>query len=124
MTPPRDVFDFQAHDGQITEPLRDQVHLLSNVLGQLIAEQAGMKTVEQVEVLRHLCKRAAYEATPELRDEAEAVIQGLSYDEILWLLRSYIAFFHLVNQAEKQEIIRINQERAHTATPEAPRANK
>src|SRR5690606_34725467 len=62
--------------------------------------------------LRILCKEAALDEDPSGRDRAAEIIRGLSQDEIVWLLRAYSAFFHLVNQAEQQEIIRINRERA------------
>ena len=48
-------------------------------------------------------------------------IKELSGEEIMWLLRAYTVFFHLVNQAEQQEITRINRERARHSTREAPR---
>ncbi|RMF64504.1 MAG: phosphoenolpyruvate carboxylase, partial [Bacteroidetes bacterium] len=54
---------------------------------------------------------------------AEQRIAGYDLDRIVALLRGYTAFFHLVNQAEQQEIIRINRERARRATAERPRAD-
>src|SRR5690606_4482290 len=75
-------------------------------------EQAGEGIFNLVEDLRQLCKRAANENDPAARDRAEEIIRGLGQNELVWLLRAYSAFFHLVNQAEQQEIIRINRERA------------
>jgi phosphoenolpyruvate carboxylase len=96
----------------ISQPLSNQVNLLGEMLGQAIREQAGERVFSLVEELRQLCKRAANENDPAARDQAEEIVKGLTQDEIVWLLRSYNAFFHLVNQAEQQEIIRINRERA------------
>ncbi|HEX6927039.1 MAG TPA: phosphoenolpyruvate carboxylase [Longimicrobiaceae bacterium] len=99
----------------ISQPLSQQVNLLGEMLGQAIREQAGEGIFNLVEDLRQLCKRAANENDPAARDRAEEIIRGLGQNELVWLLRAYSAFFHLVNQAEQQEIIRINRERARGA---------
>lgn len=102
----------EAESTGISKPLSKQVNLLGTLLGQVIQEQAGEETLNLVEKLRKLCKQAVIQNKPELRGEASEIVAGLDLDEIVWLLRSYTAFFHLVNQAEKQEIVRINRERA------------
>ena len=105
----------------ISTPLSEQINLLGALLGQAIRTQAGDATLAQVEDLRQTCKRASLEDRPELRAEARVLLRGLDLESIIWLLRSYTVFFHLANQAEQQEIIRINRERAHQSTPERPR---
>ncbi|CAM3372975.1 phosphoenolpyruvate carboxylase [Rhodothermus bifroesti] len=105
----------------ISRPLSEQVNLLGSLLGQVIQEEAGAEMLELVETLRQLCKQAAQENRPELREQAFARIHSATNDAILWLLRAYTAFFHLVNQAEQQEIIRINRLRARQSTAEHPR---
>ncbi len=105
----------------ISRPLSEHVNLLGGLLGQVIQEMAGPEMLELVETLRRLCKQAALENRPELREQAYTRIHSATYDELMWLLRAYTAFFHLVNQAEQQEIIRINRERAQQSTPEHPR---
>ncbi|MGI9175278.1 MAG: phosphoenolpyruvate carboxylase [Rhodothermales bacterium] len=107
--------DVAAEGTGISEPLSEQVNLLGALLGQAIREEAGGDVLDLVETLRGLCKRAANEDAPALRDEAAELIEGLDLEQIMWLLRSFTAFFHLVNQAEKQEIIRINRERARAS---------
>src|SRR5690606_18470485 len=87
----------------ISRPLSQQVNLLGEMLGQAIREQAGEGIFNLVEDLRQLCKRAANENDPAARDRAEEIIRGLGQNELVWLLRAYSAFFHLVNQAEQQE---------------------
>ena len=99
----------------ISVPLSEHVHLLGAMLGQAIREQGGAERLERVESLRRLCKRAAAGGDPGPREEAAERIRGLPLEEILWLVRAFSAFFHLVNQAEKQEIVRINRERAREA---------
>ena len=101
----------------ISRPLSEQVNLLGGMLGEAIRAREGPDALALVDELRLLCKRAETEGDPSLRARAAERIAGLDLDRILVLLRAFTAFFHLVNQAEKQEIIRINRER----TREGPR---
>lgn len=112
----------EAEGTGISRPLSRQVNLLGSLLGQAVEQQAGADMLALIEELRLACKRAAQEEDPAPREQTAARISRLSREEILWLLRSYTAFFHLVNKAEQQEIIRINRERARHSTPENPRA--
>ena len=105
----------------ITTPLSEQVHLLGTLLGHAIRQQAGEEILELTERLRILCKDAAIAGKEELRDSAAEVIQSLSIEKIVWLLRGYTGFFNLINKAEQREIVRINRERQNNATHESPR---
>ncbi len=96
----------------ISRPLSVQVNLLGGLLGRVIARQGGPQTLALVEELRLLCKRAAAENDDSLHDQAAARIAALDNDQLRWLLQSFSAFFHLVNQAEKEEILRVNRERS------------
>ncbi|MDX1632293.1 MAG: phosphoenolpyruvate carboxylase [Thermoanaerobaculia bacterium] len=106
----------------ISRPLSEQVNLLGAMLGHALRQRAGEEVFELVEELRLLCRRAAEAGDPEGLDRAVERIGELDLDRIRWILRAFGSFFHLVNQAEKLEIVRINRERARGATPEAPRA--
>ena len=105
----------------ITTPLSEQVHLLGTLLGHAIQQQAGDEILGLAEQLRVLCKDAAITGKEELRDRAAEIIQSLSREQIVWLLRAYTGFFNLVNKAEQREIVRINRERQSNATAETPR---
>ena len=105
----------------ITTPLSEQVHLLGLLLGHAIRQQAGDEILGLAEQLRILCKNAAISGEEELRDQAAKIIQSLSREQIVWLLRAYTGFFYLVNKAEQREIVRINRERQNNATTETPR---
>ncbi|WP_022835912.1 phosphoenolpyruvate carboxylase [Salisaeta longa] len=109
--------DIEAEGTGISKPLSRQVNLLGAMLGQVTAEQMGPEMLERVERLRLLCKQAAHDDAPARRDEAAEEIAGLSRDDLTDLLHVFTTFFHLVNQAEKQEIIRINRDRARAAGP-------
>src|SRR5690606_28768192 len=81
----------------ISRPLSEQVNLLGEMLGQVIREEAGEAVFARVEELRLLCKRAAAEDEPALRERAAEIVRGLGLEEIVWLVRSFTAFFHLAN---------------------------
>ncbi|MEJ2503902.1 MAG: phosphoenolpyruvate carboxylase, partial [Gemmatimonadota bacterium] len=104
----------------ISRPLSENVNLLGALLGEAIRRRAGDAIFEEVEELRRLCKRAAEEEDPALRADAAARIGDLDDEALGWLLRSYSAFFHLVNQAEKREILRVNRERSRGAAAGGP----
>ena len=104
--------DVETEGTGISKPLSEQVNLLGTMLGQVVREQSGEDMLALIEDLRLKCKEATHADDPSLRSEAEAKIEQLSHEQIVGLLRAYTAFFHLVNQAEQQEIIRINRERA------------
>ena len=106
------IEDVEVAGTGVSAPLSRQINLTGAMLGAAIREQAGEDMLRLVEDLRQTCKRAAAEGDPDLREEAAERIADLDLDEITWLLRSYTAFFRLANQAEQQEIIRINRERA------------
>ncbi|MEO7671352.1 MAG: phosphoenolpyruvate carboxylase [Longimicrobiales bacterium] len=96
------------------------MNLLGSLLGDAIVARAGAPALALVEELRLLCKRAAATGDTSLQDEAAARIHELDNDAIGWVLRSYDTFFHLVNQAEKHEIQRVNRARSADASKPRP----
>ena len=95
----------------ISPALSEHVNLLGAMVGEAVREREGDEALALVDELRLLCKQAEVLGDPQLRARAADRIRGLGLDSSLMLLRAYTTFFHLVNQAEKQEIIRINRER-------------
>ncbi len=112
--------DTASPDGA-SGPLSRNVTMLGSMLGDAVRRGAGEAIFELVERLRQLCRATATHENPGGRSEAAETIAKLDLASIDWLLRIYTAYFHLVNQAEKQEIVRINAERAGRATPDSPR---
>jgi len=96
----------------ISQPLSEDVNLLGGILGEAIAQLAGAPALELVEELRRLCKESSSSGDPVPRARAAALIAAQDEESLRWLSQAYVAFFHLVNQAEKQEILRINRERS------------
>ncbi|NND71762.1 MAG: phosphoenolpyruvate carboxylase [Rhodothermales bacterium] len=116
-----DTISLESDGTGISRPLSEQVNLVGNLLGLAIEQQAGSEKLILVEKLRGLCKMAIEDDSEAPRLEAAEIISKLPIEEIVWLLRSFTSFFHLVNQAEQQEIIRINRERSRAATTSHPR---
>ncbi len=112
---------YAAEGTGISTPLSEHVNMLGALLGEVIAEQHGPDMLKLVDDLRLQCKRAALESVPHLRNEVEAQIGQLDNATIEKLLKAYTDFFHLINKAEQQEIIRINRQRARESTTENPR---
>ncbi|MGH7507790.1 MAG: phosphoenolpyruvate carboxylase, partial [Longimicrobiales bacterium] len=108
--------DVGADGTGISRPLSENVNLLGSLLGQVIKRQAGRDVLDEVETLRLLCKRALVENDDAPRQQAESRIASLDHETLRWLLQAFGAFFHLVNQAEKQEILRVNRERARAGS--------
>ncbi len=107
--------------GDVPEPLRYHVGLLGHILGHVIREQAGDEIFSLIEDLRRQAKKAERSRDPALFEAMHRQIHSLSLDEIFWLIRAYTAFFHLANEAERQEIARINNEAEREQTDQAPR---
>ncbi len=114
-------FDPEAENCGITKPLSFQVNLLGSLLGQVIHEQAGEAIFARVEELRLLCKAANQPENEYMYEQIADRIKSLAANEISWLIRAFTIFFHLINQAERQEIIRINQDRERRADLDHPR---
>ena len=86
--------------------LRDHVDMLGRLLGEVIKEQAGEEIFLLVEEMRTRCKTAAESAQPTAFEAVRERIGGLSLDAMNWLIRSFSVFFHLVNEAERQQLKR------------------
>jgi phosphoenolpyruvate carboxylase len=114
--------DIEAEGSGISAPLSYHVNLLGTLLGQVIREQAGEPVFAKVESIRNACKEAAAAADPDAAfDEIAERLRNMSLDDLFWLIRSFSAFFNLVNEAERQEIIRINREAEISEAADDPR---
>ncbi|MSP53737.1 MAG: phosphoenolpyruvate carboxylase [Gammaproteobacteria bacterium] len=110
-----------SETGGITPQLSRQINLLGTLLGEAIAENTSAKMLALVEKLRSYSKQAEKTHDIQLLQEIATILQKLPLDDINWLLRTYTLFFTLINEAEIQEMIRINHERSLNASLEQPR---
>ena len=110
-----------AEGSGITRELSEHVNLLGTLLGQVISNQYGPDMLNLVETYRQKCKKATHSNNETEFQEVSDSIATLDTETISTLLKTYTDFFHLVNKAEQQEIIRINRKRARESDQTAPR---
>ena len=109
----RDGVEFEPKDA----PLRADVHLLGSLVGEMLAEQSGEALFELVEGCRQL---AVARRSGDSDKEAAllARLEGLSPSLAEELVRSFSAYFQVVNLAEK--VHRIRRRRDWLRTPDGP----
>ncbi len=113
----------KAEGDGISVSLSKQVNLLGELTGHAVRNQAGEELFNLVDGLREKCKKAYQDNNEALHQECGQIISELDLKRIDWLLRAYTAFFHMVNKAEQQEIVRINRKREIEAESDSPRAD-
>ncbi len=99
------------------KPLRDDVRLLGEILGDTVKRFAGdevFRTVERVRALAKSGRSGNEQAFTELAD----VLARMSLDEALPIARSFAHFLHLANIAEQHH--RVHRRRVYQRDPEAP----
>ena len=98
-------------DAEKDVPLRDDIRLLGRILGDTVREQEGEETFALVEQIRKASIRFHRDNELGARRELEAILDSLSADQTLAIVRAFSYFSHLANIAEDQHHIRRN--RAH-----------
>jgi phosphoenolpyruvate carboxylase len=96
------------------DPLRDDVRLLGDLLGEVLRGQEGNELFALVEKVRALAKRARSGNA----DDAEglrALLAALETDEALPLARAFAHFLALANIAEQHHRVRLRRERRRAA---------
>ena len=87
------------------KPLRDDVRLLGELLGETLREQEGLQLFEAVERVRALSKEARLGDASAFRQLADA-LGSLPIDAALPVARAFTHFLHLANIAEQHHRIR------------------
>lgn len=90
---------------QIAAPLREDVRLLGNLLGETLKEQAGQDLFNQVEQIRALSK-GARDGQVEAERELEKLLSSLGDEKILPLTRAFTHFLNFSNIAEQYHVVR------------------
>ncbi len=108
---------------QMPPSLRDEVRLVGEVLGQVIAEQAGDALLADVELLRRTVIRARTVGDQRggHAKAADALVSSWPLDRAELVARAFTCYFHLVNLAEERFRARALREPdpAALAPPEA-----
>jgi phosphoenolpyruvate carboxylase len=100
-------------------PLRNDIRLLGRILGDTIRDQEGASIFEIVERIRQTSIRFHRDDDRSARRELEALIDDLSPEQTVQIVRAFSYFSHLANIAEDQHHIR--RTRAHQRAGSAPR---
>ncbi|UUY06476.1 phosphoenolpyruvate carboxylase [Pseudomonas sp. J452] len=90
---------------KIDARLREEVHLLGDLLGDTIGNQRGAAFVDKVELIRQGAK-AARKGSAAGEQQLRATLDGLSDDELLPVARAFNQFLNLANIAEQYHRIR------------------
>jgi len=94
-----------------TKPLRRNVRMLGNLLGEVIAEQEGKETLDLEERIRLLTKKMRQHPSRSTERNIRTLIGTLSPGSMQRILRAFAVYFQLVNIAEQHH--RIQRLRAY-----------
>lgn len=104
---------------QIDAPLREDVRLLGNLLGDTLKEQAGQDLFNQVEQIRALAK-GARDGQIEAEKQLEQLFLSLEDHEILPLTRAFSHFLNFANIAEQYHVVRSRRQNEFDETAISP----
>jgi phosphoenolpyruvate carboxylase len=100
-------------------PLREDIRLLGRLLGDTVRDQQGEAVFELIEHIRQNSVRFRRDDDIAARRELEDVLDALSREQTIQVVRAFSYFSHLANIAEDQHHIR--RSRAHLVAGSAPR---
>jgi phosphoenolpyruvate carboxylase len=113
--------DRDADRAALPEPMRRDVRLLGDILGEVIRESAGAELLADVERLRRavIAARRAERGRgrPGSGDEIAALVASWSLERAEQVARAFTVYFHLANLAEEHQRIRILRERDRGGEP-------
>lgn len=98
-------------------PLRSDIRLLGELLGQVLREQQGADLFAGVEAVRRDCKALRQRFRPETAAALRQRLDGLDLERVSAVARAFAIYFQLVNVAEQHH--RIRRRRAHLLHPAA-----
>src|SRR5262249_37198274 len=91
-------------------PLRADIRRLGDLLGETLKRLGGERLFETEEKVRALCKQLRREHASKKAASTERklkrLLQGLSLDETIGVIRAFSVYFQLVNIAEQHHRIR------------------
>src|SRR5262249_1245555 len=99
-------------------PLRGDIRLLGNILGETIRAQEGEAAFMLIETVRQTAIRFRRGDDTE-REQLSSLLDGLSFEQAIPIIRAFSYFSHLANIAEDQHHIR--RARLYAIDGSAPR---
>jgi phosphoenolpyruvate carboxylase len=115
-TSDRTVRDTARH--QMPRALREEVRLVADALGQVIAEHGGAALLADVETLRRtvISARVEDDMRGGYADAADKLVSSWSLDRAEQVAQAFTCYFHLVNLAEERYRARTLREADYGAT--------
>lgn len=101
-------------------PLREDIRQLGRVLGDTVRAQEGDVIFDLVEKIRQRSIRFHRDDDLEARGELEEILQTLSPEQAVQVIRAYSYFSHLANIAEDQHHIRNTRSDVIAGAPPPP----
>ncbi|PLT29970.1 phosphoenolpyruvate carboxylase [Peribacillus deserti] len=102
------AIETQANDS--TLPLRRDVKMLGNILGEILVYNGGNELFEKVEKIRLMCKDLRDSFDRKIYTELKLVISSLEPKMRIQVIRAFAVYFHLINAAEQNHRIRRRRE--------------
>jgi len=87
-------------------PLLEDIRLLGRILGETVREQEGVAKFELIETIRRLSVAFQRRADAQAGRELDAVLNRLTPDETVSVIRAFTYFSHLANLAEDRHHLR------------------
>lgn len=81
-------------------PLRDDIRLMGNLLGDTLRQQVGQALYDKVEAIRVLGKQAR-DGNEAANQQLNQLLSALTDDELLPVARAFTQFLNLANIAEQ-----------------------
>jgi phosphoenolpyruvate carboxylase len=96
--------DLKVNDSSL--PLRRDVKLLGQILGEILVNHGGTELLEKVEKIRMMCKTLRIHFDQDIYSELKHEISNLSSPMRKQVIRAFSMYFHLINVAEQNHRIR------------------
>ncbi|MBL8378536.1 MAG: phosphoenolpyruvate carboxylase [Burkholderiales bacterium] len=101
-------------------PLREDIRLLGRILGDTLREQEGAEAFATIERVRQLAVRFRRDNDAEARRRLTALLNRLSRDRTVSVVRAFSYFSHLANIAEDVHTGRQHRQAAIAGLPPGP----
>jgi phosphoenolpyruvate carboxylase len=101
-------------------PLREDIRLLGRVLGETLREQEGAEAFDTIERVRQLAVRFRRDNDADARRRLTALLNRLSRDRTVSVVRAFSYFSHLANIAEDVHAGRVRREDELAGLPAEP----
>jgi len=96
------------------EQLSTDIHLLGDILGRVIRQQAGIDIFDLEERIRAIAKTRRSDPDAETENYLTKMVDALSMAEGEQVARAFTTYFSLVNIAEENHRVRVLRQRELT----------